>query len=157
MDEDEPNLLLVGMHHAREIMGPETVLFAARQLLERGSKHSALVDGNQIYLAWDWNPDGWRYVFNENNNWRKNRLPNPDGSFGVDLNRNYPFGWDFSCGGSTNPSSGTFRGPGPGSEPEMQTMVLWQADRKFNRLVDLHSFGRDVRQNYAECAKQLQK
>ena len=21
------------------------------------SKHSALVDGNQIYLAWDWNPD----------------------------------------------------------------------------------------------------
>ena len=153
VDEDEPNLLLVGMHHAREIMGPETVLFAARQLLERGSKHSALVDGNQIYLAWDWNPDGWRYVFNENNNWRKNRLQNPDGSFGVDLNRNYPFGWDFSCGGSTNPSSGTFRGPGPGSEPEMQTMVLWQADRKFDRLVDLHSFGRDVRQNYAECAE----
>lgn len=32
--QDEPNLLLVGMHHAREIMGPETVLLAARRLLE---------------------------------------------------------------------------------------------------------------------------
>ena len=34
VDEDEPNLLLVGMHHAREIMGPETVLLAAKRLLE---------------------------------------------------------------------------------------------------------------------------
>ena len=28
-----------------------------------------------------------------------------------------------------------------------------QADRRFDRIVDLHSFGRDVRQNYAECAE----
>ena len=31
-------------------------------------------------------------------------------------------------------------------------MVAWQADRQFAMIVDLHSFGRDVRQNYAECA-----
>ena len=92
-DEDEPNLLLVGMHHAREIIAPETVLIVARNLLE-GDDHRtrSLVNDNQIYLAWDWNPDGYRYVFDVDNNWRKNRLPNPDGSFGVDLNRNYPFG-----------------------------------------------------------------
>jgi hypothetical protein len=34
-----------------------------------------------------------------------------------------------------------------------QTMILWQADRKFAKIVDLHSAGRDVRQNYAECAE----
>ena len=123
----------------------------------------------------------------------------------VDLNRNYPFGWDFSCGGSATMSSNTYRGPAAGSEPEMQTMVAWQvrpppwpkasrhlsqklnaagfpaaaatsaphrprrllvscadqplpcsraqASRKFAKLVDLHSSGRDVRQNYAECAE----
>ena len=72
VDENEPNLLLVGMHHAREIMGPETVLFAAQQLLETEvDKHAALVEGNQIYLAWDWNPDGWRYVLDTDNMWRE--------------------------------------------------------------------------------------
>jgi hypothetical protein len=102
-DEDEPNILLVGMHHAREIMGPETVLFAAQRLLAADSAElNALVEGNQIYLAWDWNPDGWRHVFNEDAAWRKNRLPNPGGSFGVDLNRNYPFGWELSCGGESD-------------------------------------------------------
>eukprot|EP01052_Picozoa_sp_SAG31_P008417 SAG31_NODE_425_length_15822_cov_10.580758_2_plen_496_part_00 len=163
VDEDEPNFLLVGMHHAREVMGPETVLLAAKKLLEAsmagGSRDpevvaiKKMVEETQIYLAWDWNPDGWRYVFDVDNSWRKNRLPNPDGSFGVDLNRNYPFGWDFSCGGSSTMTSNTYRGPSAGSEPEMQTMVAWQADRRFNRIVDLHSAGRDVRQNYAECAE----
>jgi murein tripeptide amidase MpaA len=96
-DEDEPNVLLVGMHHAREIMGPETVLLIARYLLEGGREDPRvrqLLAGTQVYLAWDWNPDGWNYVFDVDNNWRKNRLPNSDGSFGVDLNRNYPFGWE---------------------------------------------------------------
>jgi hypothetical protein len=120
-DEDEPNLLLVAMHHAREIMGPETVLYAARQLLEgEGEGVEHLLERNQIYLAWDWNPDGWRHVFNSDNNWRKNRRPNPDGSFGVDLNRNYPFGFDFWCGGSQTPSNNDYRGPGAASEPETQ-------------------------------------
>ena len=154
-DEDEPNVLLVGMHHAREIMGPETVLVVARYMLEDGRddpRVRRLLSGTQVYLAWDWNPDGWNYVFDVDNNWRKNRLPNPDGSFGVDLNRNYPFGWDFSCGGSTQMSSNTYRGPSAASEPEMQTMIAWQASRKFAKIVDLHSSGRDVRQNYASCA-----
>lgn len=154
-DEDEPNVLLVGMHHAREIMGPETVLVVARYMLEDGRddpRVRRLLSGNQVYLAWDWNPDGWNYVFDVDNNWRKNRLPNPDGSFGVDLNRNYPFGWDFSCGGSTQMSSNSYRGPSAASEPEIQTMIAWQGSRKFAKIVDLHSFGRDVRQNYAACA-----
>ena len=152
-DEDEPNLLLVGMHHAREIMGPETVLLVAERLLEDGGDDiKKLVAGTQIYLAWDWNPDGWRYVFDVDNSWRKNRLPNPDGSFGVDLNRNYPFGWDFTCGGSTQMSSNSYRGPSAASEPEVQTMIAWQESRRFAKIIDLHSSGRDVRQNYAACA-----
>jgi hypothetical protein len=58
----------------------------------------------------------------------------------------------FSCGGSTQMSSNTYRGPSAASEPEMQTMIAWQASRKFSKIVDLHSSGRDVRQNYAACA-----
>ena len=75
---------------------------AAKKLLEASARSSVpghksdpeaarirkMVEETQIYLAWDWNPDGWRYVFDVDNSWRKNRLPNPDGSFGVDLNRN---------------------------------------------------------------------
>jgi len=44
---------------------------------------------------WTMNPDGLAYTWSTDNMWRKNRNRNPGGSYGVDLNRNYPIGWDF--------------------------------------------------------------
>ena len=68
------------------------------------------------------------------------------------MNRNYPFGWDFSCGGSTSQSSETYKGVSAGSEAEVQTaMALWR-DRNFAKYFDFHSSGRDVRYLYASCA-----
>src|SRR3990172_2758111 len=53
--------------------------------------------------------------------WRKNRRNN-GGCFGVDLNRNYPYGWGYDNGSSNNPCSDTYRGPSAGSEPESQAI-----------------------------------
>jgi hypothetical protein len=41
----------------------------------------------------------------------------------------------------------------PASEPETLTMLAFQADRQFTKLLDLHAFAQDVRQNYAACAE----
>jgi len=73
------------------------------------------------------NPDG--YVYNETTNpnggglWRKNRRDVTGSScFGVDLNRNYSFGYGLNSGSSSNPCSDTYRGTAAFSEPESQAV-----------------------------------
>jgi hypothetical protein len=63
--------------------------------------------------------------------WRKNRRDNGDGTWGVDLNRNYPYEWGCDEGSSGYPGDDTYRGPSPASEPETQAMMA---------LIDAHDF-----------------
>ncbi len=146
-DEDEPAFLLVGAHHAREIVTPVISLYAIEQFTQQYGRDPAitsLVDEYEIWIVPVWNPDGYEYVFTTDNYWRKNRRIFNSG-VGVDLNRNYPFGWDAICGGSTFIWSQTYRGPAAASEPETQTMIAFGHDRHFAKVVDLHSFAREVR------------
>lgn len=155
VDEDEPNVLVVSNHHCRELITPELAYDIARRLLsayDDDAKIKAAVDNTQIYVIWTMNPDGLAYVWSTNAMWRKNRRPNAGGSFGVDLNRNYPVGWDYSCAGSTLPTSETYRGTAPASEAETLTMLAFQRDRNFAKILDFHSYAREVRIPYGSCA-----
>ena len=146
-DEDEPAFLLVGAHHAREIVTPIVALHVIEQLTQQYGLNpaiTALVDEYEIWVAPVWNPDGYEYVFTTDNYWRKNRRDLGVG-VGVDLNRNYPFGWDAGCGGGTTVTSQTYRGPTAASEPETQTMIAFGSDRRFAKVADLHSYAREVR------------
>ncbi|MFT7463932.1 MAG: putative deacylase [Pseudohongiellaceae bacterium] len=150
LDEDEPRVLLVSTHHAREIVTPVIALNAITQLLAGHGVDpdiTAIVDGNEIWVAPVWNPDGYVEVFVGNNLWRKNRRVFP-GAIGVDLNRNYPVGWEEGCGSSSSPSSSTYEGPESASEPETQTMMALSADRRFAKVIDFHSSGQEVRFGY---------
>jgi hypothetical protein len=148
---DKPAFLLVACHHAREIGTPVVALDTIDRLLNGYGVDPTitdLVDGYEIWVAPVWNPDGYNYVFTTNNLWRKNRRPNPGGSFGVDQNRNYPLGWSAPCSGDTTPSSDTYKGPSVASEPETQTMLAWATDRNFCKVIDYHSFGRETLYSY---------
>ena len=74
------------------------------------------------------NPDGYDYTFDDDRLWRKNLRDNDgDGQVaigdGVDLNRNFPTRWGYDDEGSSpDPSSDTYRGPAPASEPETQAL-----------------------------------
>ena len=93
------------------------------------------------------NPDGYQYTFDHERLWRKNlRDVNGDGEIaggdGVDLNRNYPERWNYDDeGSSTQTSSETYRGAGPGSEPETQAdmRLVDEIDPAF--AVSYHSYG----------------
>jgi len=146
-DENESNFLLVSCHHAREISTPVIALYAIEQFTtEYGNDPSitSAVDDYEIWIVPVWNPDGYEYCYYVDNWWRKNRNP-PDG---VDLNRNYPFGWSSGCSGSTDPYSETYKGTSPASEVETQTMIAFSDDRHFVKVIDFHSYGREVLYGY---------
>ncbi len=151
LDEDEPAFLLVSNHHAREIVTPVLALHTIEQLVQNyGSDPliTSIVNSNEIWIAPVWNPDGYSYVFETDNMWRKNRHVFPNG-VGVDQNRNYPQGWDSPCSGNQDPNSDIFKGFSPASEAETQTMIAWSLDRQFAKVIDFHSSGREVLHGYA--------
>jgi len=148
-DENEPAALFTGLTHAREPIGMEVVLYTMFHLLERygaDPEVTYLVDNRQLYFVPVVNPDG--YVHNQTTNpsgggmWRKNRLNSGNGVYGVDLNRNYGYrwGWD-NQGSSPTPSSETYRGPGPFSEPETSAIRSLHALQEITTAFHYHAWG----------------
>jgi len=149
VDEDEPEVFINGLTHAREAITVEIVLHFIWYLLDNYAEPQigALIDSTEIWLVPIVNPDGW--VYNEQTNpdgggmWRKNRRDNGDGSFGVDLNRNWGFLWGLDdIGSSPDPWSNTYRGTAPFSEPENQVLRDFINTHDFPVIVNYHSKGR---------------
>ncbi len=141
---NKARVLFLGAHHAREWISVEVPLYLARYLLDHYDSDPAvrnLVDSSEIWIVPLVNPDGLEYSIYYYRYWRKNRRHNRDGSFGVDLNRNYSYKWGYdSLGSSHNPDSSVYRGPGPFSEPESQAVRSLVASRSFQALVSYHSY-----------------
>jgi carboxypeptidase T len=146
--ESEPQALFTAVHHAREPNSMSHLLFFMWHLLENyETNHEAkvLLDNAQLFIIPCLNPDG--YIFNETNNpngggfWRKNRRDNGDGTFGVDLNRNYGEAWGYdNTGSSPDPSSDVYRGPSAFSEPETQMIVEFAGTHDFKVAMNNHTF-----------------
>jgi hypothetical protein len=74
--------------------------------------------------------------------WRKNRRTNSDGSYGVDLNRNYGYKWGYDNNGSSpDPSSDVYRGTAAFSEPETQAIRDFAYAHDFASAVSCHTSG----------------
>jgi carboxypeptidase T len=147
-DEEEAEVLFLGCHHAREWISVEVPLLLARFLLERYADDPAArrsVDDGEIWIVPLVNPDGLEYSMKFFRYWRKNRRFNADGSFGVDLNRNYGYGWGYDDQGSSpEPASELYRGPGPFSEPETRAVRDLFVQRDFQALISYHSFSQVI-------------
>ena len=148
-DQDKPEVLYDALHHAREPASLHQLITFMWYLLENygtDAEVTYIVDNLELYFVPCVNPDG--YVFNELNEpdgggmWRKNRRNNGDGTFGVDLNRNYGLGWGFDNEGSSpNPMSEIYRGPSAFSEPETQAMRDFCNDHEFRIALNYHTYG----------------
>jgi carboxypeptidase T len=146
----EPKILYTAIHHAREPMSLMETIFYMWYLLENygtNEEISYLLNNTQMYFVPCINPDG--YVYNETTNptgggmWRKNRRNNGDGTYGVDLNRNYSYGWG-TTGTSTNTSNDTYCGPSVFSEPETQAMQWLVQNNKFDFAFNAHTYAEDI-------------
>ena len=147
LDETEPEILITALHHAREPACVTQLLYFMWYLLENygtNAEITYLIDNTEIYLIPLMNPDG--YLYNEliaptgGGLWRKNRRDNLDGTFGVDLNRNYSYFYGFS-GTSSTTSSDVYKGPFAFSEPETQAVRDFVFAHQFKIALNYHTYG----------------
>jgi murein tripeptide amidase MpaA len=127
VDENEPEVLYIGLHHAREHLTVEMTLYLLRLLIENyGSDQriTDIVNAREIYIVFNLNPDGGEYDLSDGSyqSWRKNRQPGRLFAIGTDLNRNYGYRWACCGGSSSNPQSDTYRGRWPFSAPETASL-----------------------------------
>ena len=145
-EPDEAEVLLTAAIHAREIITPEILLDFIHYLTTfygQDSLLTRLVDERQIWLVPMINPDGHVRVENGDIWWRKNCRPNPDGSIGIDLNRNFGYMWGYDdYGSSPVPRSETYRGPSAFSEPETAALRDFAAAHRFVAVLNYHSYSR---------------
>ncbi|MEU3844421.1 M14 family zinc carboxypeptidase [Streptomyces sp. NPDC028635] len=149
-DGSRPAVLYMSNQHAREWITPEMT----RRLLHHYLDHYAtdrrirkIVDSTELWFVLSANPDGYDYTFKDASTrlWRKNlRDVNGDGVIstgdGVDLNRNFAYKWGYDDEGSSpNPTSETYRGAAPASEPETRALDAFEKRVGFRYAINYHS------------------
>jgi Zinc carboxypeptidase/Immune inhibitor A peptidase M6 len=149
-DGSRPAVLYMSNQHAREWITPETTRRLMHHYLDNYSSDSRIkkiVDSTELWFVLSANPDGYDYTFQDPGNrlWRKNlRDVNGDGAVstgdGVDLNRNFSYKWGYDDEGSSpNPTSQTYRGAAPGSEPETEALDAFEKRIGFAYGINYHS------------------
>ena len=147
VNETEPKVLYTSVHHAREPLSMSESIFYMWYLLENYQTNlevKYLVDNTQMFFVPCINPDG--YVYNETTNpngggmHRKNRRNVGTTNKGVDLNRNYSYGWG-TTGISMNVNNDTYPGTGAFSEQETQAMRWLVQNHNFVSAFNAHTFG----------------
>ncbi len=148
-DEPEPEMLYTALHHAREPAGMQQLIFYMHYLLENYATDpeiQAIINNTELYFIPCINPDG--YIENELTDptgggmWRKNRRNNGDGTYGIDLNRNYGYNWGYdNTGSSPSTSSDVYRGTSGFSEPETQVIRNFTNAHEFKIAINYHTYG----------------
>lgn len=149
-DEPEPEVLYTAVHHAREPASLSQLIFYMWYLLENYADNEEvafLVNNTEMYFVPMVNPDG--YVYNQTSSpggggmWRKNRRSFGNGTYGVDNNRNYSYGWN-TTGVSASQSGETYPGTSAFSEPENQAIKWFCENRDFKYAFNAHTYSNDI-------------
>lgn len=147
-----PQMLTTAVHHAREPGGLSSTIFYMWYLLENYASDphvKAILDNTELYFVPCLNPDGYLQNIATDPGgggmWRKNMRDNLDGTFGVDINRNYGHSWGYDdIGSSPDPSSQTYRGTAGFSEPETQAIKWFSENHNFKIALNFHTFSNVV-------------
>ena len=139
--DEKPAMLYTGSIHAREWIGNELALkfieyVAKNQTIDPELERS--LNESTIYMVPCLNPDGYEYSRKHFSFWRKNRRKNHDGTFGVDLNRNFSIGFQKQ----SNTSSNVYGGEEPFSEAETSAIKAFvDSHENITIAFDYHSQG----------------
>lgn len=154
-EEDEPNVYFFGMHHAREPLSMEVSMYVLNHLLTQYATDTEiqnLINNTQIWFIPAVNPDGYKIVFDQTDVWwRKNIKDNNNnnqfdtynnygyGPDGIDINRNYSWGWGYFSA-SDDPTAVTFHGTEAFSEIETNYVKDFLNARHFVAGISYHTY-----------------
>jgi hypothetical protein len=151
VDGSRPAVLYSSTQHAREWISAEVNRRLMFWFIDGWRSNDReirnLLRQHELWFVLVANPDGYEYTFETERLWRKNlRDNNGDGQItigdGVDLNRNFPNHWAYDEEGSSSiPSSETYRGTAPVSEPETAALKGLLDDIGFAFQANWHSAG----------------
>ncbi len=158
VDEGEPGVFFMGLHHAREWPTVEICLRLANNLTAGYGVNSTItnyVENRRIWIVPCVNPDGYVWCHDQNHDWRKNRHYFPQyGTTGVDLNRNYPgssdgntwgaWGSIFDASVTHSPGDEVYCGPGPASELEVQAIVNFFLTHDISASLSWHTYQEEL-------------
>jgi murein tripeptide amidase MpaA len=176
------SIFLTGGMHAREWGTSDICVSFASDILEAYSLNTGLRYGNKYFNAEqikkivekvnliilpDVNPDGKAYSQSDPTRimWRGNRHLEDPSCFGVDLNRNFDFLWDFQKFFSPNAKIRTsddpchpgqiYRGPSAFSEPETQNIkLLMDGYEGIGYHIDIHGVVGEFYHNWGDDENQ---
>lgn len=146
----KPTLMLTAGMHARELAPVELVMKLAEELTTQYGKDpeiTRLMDDREVVLLPMVNVDG-RIEVEQGDTWQRKNLNTTRGD-GVDLNRNFDTHWNYAgldvpsswIRGLTNPTSQTYSGTAPASEPETQTVQDMYRRKNITMAMDIHAYG----------------
>jgi len=143
-----PASILMGGHHAREHVSVEIPLrligYFADEYNKQNPRIVSLLNNYEVFIIPSVNPDGKEFdvATGKYQSWRKNRTNNGDGTYGVDLNRNYGYFWG-GGGASKNSNDETYRGPSAFSENETKAIKAFvEAHPNIKTLLTFHTFSK---------------
>jgi len=148
----KPTLMLTAGIHARELAPVELVMKLANELTSGYGKDpqiTQLVDTRETVLLPMVNVDG-RIEVEKGNTWQRKNLNTTRGD-GVDINRNFNTHWNYTglnapsswVSGLTSPSSESYSGSAPASEPETQAVQSMYNRKHVTMSMDIHSYSED--------------
>ncbi|MCF6205522.1 MAG: peptidase [Sulfurovum sp.] len=139
--DEKPALLYTGTIHAREWIGHELALEFIAHVAKNRHVDPVLekaLEESTIYMVPCLNPDGYEYSRKHFSFWRKNRRKNHDGTYGVDLNRNFSIGFKKI----KDTTSNVYGGEEPFSEAETRAIKEFvDSHENITIALDYHSQG----------------
>lgn len=145
--------------HAREWISPAVCTYLLNELLTSTSP-----DVQDLAENFDWfffpvvNPDGYKYTFEADRLWRKNRKPYGL-CRGVDLNRNFESDW-MGIGASSDPCAYDFAGGSAASEEETQVLQKFVKENaessRIKTYFSMHSFSQLIMFPYGYTTDKVQ-
>nr|XP_013189735.1 unnamed protein product [Amyelois transitella] len=143
-NEDNSGVWLDGSIHAREWISAAVVTYIADRVVRNFNEQPDTVTNKDWFIVPVMNPDGYEYTHTHDRMWRKNRAKYGE-CVGVDLNRNFSYGWGEKGeeGSSEDPGNIFFRGPEPFSEPETRAVrkAIVDSGTTFKVFLSFHSYG----------------
>jgi len=147
-------IFISGGQHAREWIASHVTLYVFTRLVELANSGDSTANNILNAVRFEVtplaNPDGYEFSHTNTRLWRKNRRNNGGNVFGVDMNRNWNDGNWGGGGASHTPSSDTYCGTAPNSEPEVQALAnLFTSLRaSIYGSIDWHSYSQLILRPY---------